>query len=328
MDIIENEENVTTQKNNNKLQKCASFSSSKITDGKEQGRIQIFNHSLKSFADNTPTHQHLGKRHSAVSMPDNSELQLLSTKRQCLEFHNTLIDRSNSQTLSALLQEKLEKSECEKEQLRKQLKELQDEMGRRKSQFKSVWQHAPLYPDWRKEEFQTVNLTLDTTTAHPALFLSENGSQVTWHEKCQDVPSSPQRFYTLPCVLGQLNITSRRYYWRVDVKDVRSWDLGICRDTVTRKGKVTMSPNNGFWAIRLYNGEYWALTNPETHLTLREKPLSVGIFVDYEAGDVSFYNMTNGAYIFSFSSVTFGGVLRPLFRLWPSSSGSLTIPQN
>ena len=88
-----------------------------------------------------------------------------------------------------------------------------------------------------------------------------------------------------------------------------------------------MSPKNGFWAIRFYEGEYWALTSPETHLTLREKPLSVGIFLDYEAGDVSFYNMTDESHIFTFSKQTFYGVLRPLFRLWFPDSGPLTIVQ-
>ena len=88
-----------------------------------------------------------------------------------------------------------------------------------------------------------------------------------------------------------------------------------------------MSPQNGFWAIRLYNGGYWGLTSPETSLTLKEKPLYVGVFLDYEAGDVSFYNMTDGSHIFTFSQNTFYGALRPLFRLWSPNSGPLTIVQ-
>jgi butyrophilin len=104
-----------------------------------------------------------------------------------------------------------------------------------------------------------------------------------------------------------------------------SWDLGICRDKVTRKGRITVSPQNGFWAIRIYGGEYYALTSPETHLTLREHPHRVGIFLDYEAGDVSFYNMIDGSHIFTFPQITFHGALRPLFRLWSTDSGPLTI---
>ena len=88
-----------------------------------------------------------------------------------------------------------------------------------------------------------------------------------------------------------------------------------------------MSPQNGFWAIRLYDGVYWGLTSPETSLTLKKKPLRVGVFLDYEARDVSFYNMTDESHIYTFSKQTFYGGLRPLFRLWSSDSGPLTIVQ-
>ncbi|XP_020937497.1 butyrophilin subfamily 1 member A1-like [Sus scrofa] len=177
----------------------------------------------------------------------------------------------------------------------------------------------------RNEEIEAANVTLDEATAHPALLVSERGRRVTWQETCQDLPRSTQRFNSIPCVLGQLRINSGRAYWEVEVGDMQSWDLGICRDNVTREGVFTMSPQNGFWAIRLYDGDYWALTSPETSLPLRERPLKVGIFLDYEAGDVSFYNMTDGSHIFTFPQNTFYGVLRPLFRLWSSDSGSLTI---
>ncbi|CAI9168539.1 unnamed protein product [Rangifer tarandus platyrhynchus] len=198
---------------------------------------------------------------------------------------------------------------------------------RKKAQFKSVWREIPLYPDWRKEEFKTVNLTLDAATAYPALFLSEEGRRVTWQEPCQDLPSCSERFVSLPCVLGQLHVSSGRYFWEVEVQNAHSWDLGVCRNNVARDGRITVSPQNGFWAIRLYDREYWGLTSPETSLTLKEKPCRVGVFLDYEAGDVSFYNMTDESHIFTFSKQKFYGVLRPLFRLWSSDSGPLITVQ-
>nr|XP_042093161.1 butyrophilin subfamily 1 member A1-like isoform X3 [Ovis aries] len=206
-------------------------------------------------------------------------------------------------------------------------KELNKEIERKKAQFKSAWREIPLYADWRKEEFQTVKLTLDAATAHPALFLSEEGRIVTWQEPCQELPSSPERFVSIPCVLGQLYVSSGRYFWEVEVQDAHSWDLGVCRNNVARTGRVTMSPQNGFRVIRLYDGEYWGLTSPETSLTLKEKPCRVGVFLDYEAGDVSFYNMTDESHIYTFSKQAFYGGLRPLFRLWSSDSGPLVIVQ-
>ncbi|XP_070274936.1 butyrophilin subfamily 1 member A1-like isoform X7 [Myotis yumanensis] len=219
---------------------------------------------------------------------------------------------------------KLAENEQRKEELQQQLEKLQKELAWRKTQFKSVWMKAPLYADWRKELFEAVNVILDAATAHPAL-LCEDGKRVTWREPRQDLLDSTQRFDSLPCVLGQLDLRRGRSFWEVEVKNARSWDLGICRDNVMKKGRVTMSPQNGFWAIRLYEGEYWALTSPETPLSLKQRLGKLGIFLDYEAGDVSFYDMTDGSHIFSFPKITFSGALKPLFRLWSSDSGSLTI---
>uniref|UniRef100_A0A4X1V5D1 B30.2/SPRY domain-containing protein n=1 Tax=Sus scrofa TaxID=9823 RepID=A0A4X1V5D1_PIG len=89
--------------------------------------------------------------------------------------------------------------------------------ARRKAQFKKAWKNDPLYPDWQKEVIKAANVTLDEATAHPALLVSERGRRVTWQETCQDLPSSTQRFSSIPCVLGQLRINSGRAYWEVEV---------------------------------------------------------------------------------------------------------------
>ena len=108
-------------------------------------------------------------------------------------------------------------------------------------------------------------MTLDAETAHPALLLSEEGKRVSWQERCQDLPSSPQRFSSILCVLGQLHIISGRYSWEVEVGNTYSWELRVCRDNVTRKGRVTMSPKNGIWVIRFYwGGGVLGPTSPET----------------------------------------------------------------
>uniref|UniRef100_A0A5G2QNV3 B30.2/SPRY domain-containing protein n=1 Tax=Sus scrofa TaxID=9823 RepID=A0A5G2QNV3_PIG len=213
----------------------------------------------------------------------------------------------------------------ENDQLRKENGKLQKEIDERKTQFRNGWQKSSLYPDWRKEFFQAVTITLDPDTAHPSLVLSEGNRRVTWGEKSQDLPENPQRFYSFPCVLGLQVITSGRCYWEVEVGDSQALDLGICRPHVMRKGGISIKPEDGFWAIRSYNDEYWALTSPETQLIPKEHPARVCIFLEYEEGRISFYNMTDKSHIHTFSQGSFEGPLKPFFRLWPSDSACLTI---
>ncbi|KFO72599.1 E3 ubiquitin-protein ligase TRIM39, partial [Cuculus canorus] len=157
-------------------------------------------------------------------------------------------------------------------------------------------------------------VTLDPDTAHPNLLLSDDRKSVRFVEaRLQDLPDTPQRFTVYPCVLAAQGFTSGRHYWEVEVGDKTHWALGICKDSVSRKGELTPLPETGYWRVRLWNGDkYAATTTPFTPLTLRVKPKRVGIFLDYEGGKVAFYNVTDRSHIFTFTE-TFTEKVWPLF---------------
>lgn len=161
-----------------------------------------------------------------------------------------------------------------------------------------------------------VDVTLDPDTAYPSLILSDNLRQVRYSYLQQDLPDNPERFNLFPCVLGSPCFIAGRHYWEVEVGDKAKWTIGVCEDSVCRKGGVTSAPQNGFWAVSLWYGkEYWALTSPMTALPLRTPLQRVGIFLDYDAGEVSFYNVTERCHTFTFSHATFCGPVRPYFSL-------------
>ncbi|XP_027720511.1 erythroid membrane-associated protein [Vombatus ursinus] len=167
---------------------------------------------------------------------------------------------------------------------------------------------------WRRARLHPVEVTLDPDTAHPKLLLSENLRSVRLGDKRQDVPDSPKRFDFVVSVLGSPSFTSGCHYWEVCVGDKTKWILGVCSESVNRKGKITASPSNGHWLLRQSRmNEYEALTSPQTFFRLKERPRSVGIFLDYEAGFVSFYDATNKSHIYTFIH-TFSGPLRPFFE--------------
>ncbi|XP_078011574.1 butyrophilin subfamily 1 member A1 isoform X3 [Phascolarctos cinereus] len=168
---------------------------------------------------------------------------------------------------------------------------------------------------WNKY-YRKVNNTLDAKTANPELIFSEKGRCVTRGNIRQNLPDNPQRFTSLPSVLGQEKITSGRHYWEVEAGHGSGWFLGICREDVSRKGGIQVTPENGFWVMGCYENEYWAITSPPQLLSLRVSPHRIGVFLDYHLGLLSFQNVMDGSHIHTFQAISFSGTLRPFFLLW------------
>ncbi|XP_030399609.1 LOW QUALITY PROTEIN: E3 ubiquitin-protein ligase TRIM39-like [Gopherus evgoodei] len=170
-----------------------------------------------------------------------------------------------------------------------------------------------------------VDVTLDPDTANPWLVLSEDRKRVRHGDKRQDLPNNSERFDYCVFVLGAEGFAGGRCYWEVEVGDKTGWDLGVCRESVNRKGWVTLSPEDGFWAIWLRDGGYKALTSTPTPLPMSVRPSRVGIFLDYEAGEVSFYNVTDRSHLYTFTD-TFSGKLCPYFCPCNNAGGKNAAP--
>ncbi|XP_015279148.1 PREDICTED: E3 ubiquitin-protein ligase TRIM39-like [Gekko japonicus] len=96
-----------------------------------------------------------------------------------------------------------------------------------------------------------VTVSLDPDTANPRIILSENRKSVMRGRRAQNLPNNPERFDTMLCVLGCEKFASGRHCWKVevDVQDqVESWAVGAARESVKRKGKITLCPEEGIWA--------------------------------------------------------------------------------
>lgn len=180
---------------------------------------------------------------------------------------------------------------------------------------------SELYFDVKKMlKSNQVSVTLDPATAHRELTLSEDRRQVTRGWPQENIEASPRRFSTLPCVLGYEGFSSGKHFFEVDVGEGTGWDLGVCVESVPRGSGIKQKPQCGFWAIRLCRKRgYIALTYPPTPLFLNPQPLVVGVFLDCEAGLVSFYNMTTGVHIFTFPKTSFSDTVRPYFQVYHCS---------
>ncbi|XP_032366019.1 zinc finger protein RFP isoform X1 [Etheostoma spectabile] len=164
-----------------------------------------------------------------------------------------------------------------------------------------------------------VDVTLDPDTAHPNLILSDDGKQVNHGDVMKNLPDNPERFSNHPCVLGKQSFSSGRFYFEVQVKGKTRWSLGVARESIDRKGDITPSPQNGLWIIGLINGNMFiALGDRVIILSLESPPQKVGVFVRYDEGLVSFYDVDAAALIYSFTGCSFTEKLFPYFCLGPS----------
>ncbi|XP_033985548.1 E3 ubiquitin-protein ligase TRIM39-like isoform X2 [Trematomus bernacchii] len=160
-----------------------------------------------------------------------------------------------------------------------------------------------------------VDVTPDPDTAHPNLILSGGGKQVSHGDVKKNLPDNPERFSNHLCVLGKQSFSSGRFYFEVQVKGKTIWTLGVVRESINRKRVISMGPQWGNWTIWLRNGnEYKALDSPIVLLSLKSQPQKVGVFVDYEEGLVSFYDVDAAALIYSFTGCSFTEKLYPLFN--------------
>ncbi|XP_010742502.3 E3 ubiquitin-protein ligase TRIM21 [Larimichthys crocea] len=173
-----------------------------------------------------------------------------------------------------------------------------------------------LFPkaDLKTAQQSAVEVTLDPDTANPELILSEDGKQVHHGNTKRNLPNNPERFSYCACVLGKPIDYSGRFYFEVQVKGKTQWVVGVAKESVNRKGRISINHKNGYWTVCLSKETvYCASTDPPVRLPLKAKLEKVGVFVDYEQGLVFFYDVNAADLIYAFTGCSFTEKLLPLF---------------
>ncbi|XP_056437984.1 E3 ubiquitin-protein ligase TRIM39-like [Gadus chalcogrammus] len=156
-----------------------------------------------------------------------------------------------------------------------------------------------------------VDVTLDPDTANPLLILTEDWKQVYNGNVVRELPDHPKRFTNLACVLTRQSFFSGRFYFEVQVKDKTSWRLGVARESINRKGAIMVTPEKGYWNIYFNKDGLVFNDDPDVRLPLRAELQKVGVFVDYDEGVVSFYDVEARVHLYSATGCTFREPLYP-----------------
>ncbi|XP_018549147.1 E3 ubiquitin-protein ligase TRIM39 [Lates calcarifer] len=176
--------------------------------------------------------------------------------------------------------------------------------------FKERW-----YPPQDKlmmiQKYDAVDVTLDAYTASNRLWVSENGKQLSFRQG--QLFSSTlwymRQFDHQPYVLGKDGFSSGRFYYEVRVSGSTGWVLGVVKESINLQTFFYPTPEEGGWAFGgLYNESpeiYLADIANYVTLYLRQRPQTVGVFVDYEKGEVSFYDVDTRTLIYSYTGCAF-----------------------
>lgn len=160
--------------------------------------------------------------------------------------------------------------------------------------------------------FSVVEVTLDLDTANPDLLISTDEKRMRCGFQRKDVPNYHQRFDGWWCAVGVEGFSSGRQYWEVEVGE-RDWRLGVAKESALRKGFKSLNTNTGYLTLRLERGtELKALTVPFTALPPGLIPRKVGIYLDYDHGQLSFFDVDKHLHIYTYNE-SFTEKLFPLF---------------
>lgn len=91
------------------------------------------------------------------------------------------------------------------------------------------------------------------------------------------------------------------------------WVLGVACESLARKGQLASLAREAYWVLqRNDRGQYLAVASCPQPLTVEAPPRTVGVYVDYERGCISFYNTVGMEHLYTLSGA-FNEPLRPIF---------------
>ncbi|XP_068118405.1 E3 ubiquitin/ISG15 ligase TRIM25-like [Hyperolius riggenbachi] len=161
------------------------------------------------------------------------------------------------------------------------------------------------------------DILLDTRTASNNVHLTGDQKTASWAQKSQGRPEALERFQSYK-VLSTTKFLSGRHFFEVEANKSGNWRIGLAYASIDRKGDVSnVGQNNKSWGLK------WACNQLSVRHNCKEINLSpkltsqrIGVYLDYEAGRMSFYEMSVPVkHLCSYMS-TFTEPVHVVFALW------------
>ncbi|XP_062865167.1 tripartite motif-containing protein 16-like [Trichomycterus rosablanca] len=205
-------------------------------------------------------------------------------------------------------------------QLRKKVEEFwKDQCEKIPDEVKKVRITSPPEPKIREDFLQYFcQFTLDPNTVNKNLSLSEENKVVTWSKTLQSYPDHPDRFNIWPQVVCRESV-SGRCYWEVEWSGNYGVCIAVSYKSISRKGggdECVFGRNVQSWSLFCSPSRcsFWH-NNKKTVIPIMPSSSRIGVYVDYEAGTLSFYSVSDTMKLLHRVQTTFTQLLYPGFYL-------------
>ncbi|KAE8624304.1 hypothetical protein XENTR_v10005904 [Xenopus tropicalis] len=137
------------------------------------------------------------------------------------------------------------------------------------------------------------DMILNVDTADLNIALSPDLRNASYCKEKHSRPHHPERFMTQQ-VLSTKQFSSGQHYWQVKSGNAGDWYLGVAYNSVERKGDTSyIGSNNKSWCLSWVDKEFIADHDDEHEVIKTESStLHFGIYLDYEGGQLSFYELS------------------------------------
>ncbi|XP_028270515.1 zinc-binding protein A33-like [Parambassis ranga] len=171
-----------------------------------------------------------------------------------------------------------------------------------------------------KDKVHFSPVILDPNTADRELYLSDDLTSVRRGDTEQKLPDNPERHTCCVTVLGSEGFSSGKHSWEVKVGDHPDWIVGLVKESADKDAEFA-SPEYGIWSFLHRDGKYTTGTG-ET-VTVQKSLQRIRVQLDYDRGEVSFYNSEDMTQICTHRD-TFTEKLLPYFNIGKSAGSTTT----
>nr|DBA27635.1 TPA: hypothetical protein GDO54_008104 [Pyxicephalus adspersus] len=160
-------------------------------------------------------------------------------------------------------------------------------------------------------------ILLDVHTASNNVHISGDQKTASWTQRSQGRQENPERFQSFK-VLSSTKFSSGRHFWEVETNKQGDWRIGMAYASIERKGDHSNVGNNDkSWGLRWWCNQLSVRYDcKEINLSPKFLSRSVGIYLDYEGGRLSFYDMCSSPRHLHTYKARFTEPLHVVFAVW------------